>query len=958
MVDGQPVGDVGERSRALVGGHHQIRVVGIVAHHVQRRHDLAADDVVGDVQQGLDEQLVAGDAFGQHRIAVARHRRLLDEEPALRADRHDHGVLHHLCLHQPQHLGTEILAPVRPAQAAAGHRAEAQVHAFHARAVDEDLAVRTRLGQIRHLGRIELVADGRRHRAVLAALVVIGAQGGVDHADVTAQDAVFVEAGHAVEQFQQGRLGGGDLRIALAGARLHQLAQHRAGRLVTGHQRVELGGQMLLPLRDLRLALAAGGRVETGLEQLHQQAGQQRVAQQGLLHVGLRERHARLQQVFAIAAQQSDLAPAQPGRQHEAVEAVVLGIAGPYAGESLFEIRAHRGHVDGTGRGGHFEILDEDRRRARLQAVRVLGDHAQAHVFHQRQHVRQRDVGILPVQFQAQALAHRMQAQAQVVRAAQRGQVVHVVGCHFRRHFLDVAGRQGAAVTGRQREAAALAVTGDQRLAQVVLPVAQQMGQPRFQTGGVDVHLGAGFGPDDEVDLRQRRLAEQHAAVQMLAVQGFLQQCLDAQAHVGVEAVARDVHQHREEAAVAVAAQEQLAAHAFLQAEDAHRGAEQLFLAGLEQLLARQGFQDVAQCLAAVAVGRQAGHAHHVFVALAHQRDFPRAAGIGAGGEHAEETLLGHRAALGVVLEHADVIHVTGAVDRRTSIGLGQDQRIARLAGRQRIGAGVDRRIAHQAQARPGLRQQHVLPAALADAVFAVAEQGEVVVGHPAQELLRLAAAGVVHRQLARGQVVGQRQHLLAHRSPVLDGQAHLGQHFGNGRDDAVHGLGRLTVHLEHHQRFGLALAHGGDAAIPVTAEAHHRMAQHVHADAQFGQFHRHRIDEERHVVIDDLQHRMRRLPTMGLGGRVEHAHAGRARLATAGEIEQVQRQRGPHLGRVLREFVLGHAAIELADESLRFGEPGLGHAHAHCGEDGIEGGFGGGACRNLDLGPGLGLAG
>jgi hypothetical protein len=59
------------------------------------------------------------------------------DEAALRADRHDDRVLDHLRLHQAQHLGAEILAPVRPAQAAARHAAAAQVDAFHARRIDE-----------------------------------------------------------------------------------------------------------------------------------------------------------------------------------------------------------------------------------------------------------------------------------------------------------------------------------------------------------------------------------------------------------------------------------------------------------------------------------------------------------------------------------------------------------------------------------------------------------------------------------------------------------------------------------------------------------------------------------------------------------------------------------------------------------------------------------------------------
>ncbi len=150
---GDAVGDVGEGRGALVGGDHQVRIVGVVADHAGRRqHRAVRRQVVGDVQQAVDEALVAGHALVEPGIAVDRRvRQLLAEEAALAADRHDHRVLHHLRLDQAQHLGAEILAPVRPAQAATRDRPEAQVDALHARAADPDLAIRARLRQVRHL---------------------------------------------------------------------------------------------------------------------------------------------------------------------------------------------------------------------------------------------------------------------------------------------------------------------------------------------------------------------------------------------------------------------------------------------------------------------------------------------------------------------------------------------------------------------------------------------------------------------------------------------------------------------------------------------------------------------------------------------------------------------------------------------------------------------------------------
>ncbi len=131
------VGDVGERRGAFVGGYHQVGVVAVAPHDFPWGAYLPRDvvDVVGDVEQAGDEQLVAGDAFVAVRIAVGGgvaggQRRLLDDESALGADRHDHRVLDGLRLDQAQDLGAEVLPAVRPAQATARHVAEPQVHTF------------------------------------------------------------------------------------------------------------------------------------------------------------------------------------------------------------------------------------------------------------------------------------------------------------------------------------------------------------------------------------------------------------------------------------------------------------------------------------------------------------------------------------------------------------------------------------------------------------------------------------------------------------------------------------------------------------------------------------------------------------------------------------------------------------------------------------------------------------
>src|SRR5690606_24542955 len=264
------VGDVGEGRRALVGGHHQVRVVAVVADHVARMHDLAVDQVVGDVEHAVDEALVALLALGQPGIAVDRRvGQLLAEEPALGTHGHDHRVLDHLRLDQAQHLGAEVLAAVGPAQAAARHRAEAQVHAFHVRTADPDLPVRPRPRRVGHAAGVDLERDVVGRAAVGASTVLVvdvvaGAQGGVHAADEAAHDPVLVQAGHAVQQPQQRGAGRLDLALAVARAGIHHALQHGPRGLV-GRQPEQLLPKRFLAALYLGPGLVAGGRVEARL---------------------------------------------------------------------------------------------------------------------------------------------------------------------------------------------------------------------------------------------------------------------------------------------------------------------------------------------------------------------------------------------------------------------------------------------------------------------------------------------------------------------------------------------------------------------------------------------------------------------------------------------------------------------------------------------------------------------
>ena len=130
-----------ERRRALVGRHHQVGVVVVEHAHALGVHDLALDEVVGEVEQAADEGDVAALDLGLQRGRVLGAPAQV--EAALGAVGHDDRVLGHLRAHEPEDLGAVVHA-VRPAQAAARDLAAAQVDPLDLGRVDVDLEQRRR----------------------------------------------------------------------------------------------------------------------------------------------------------------------------------------------------------------------------------------------------------------------------------------------------------------------------------------------------------------------------------------------------------------------------------------------------------------------------------------------------------------------------------------------------------------------------------------------------------------------------------------------------------------------------------------------------------------------------------------------------------------------------------------------------------------------------------------------
>src|SRR5262249_59883287 len=100
-----------------------------------------------------------------------------------------HGVLDLLRLDETEYLGAEVLRPVGPADAAARHLAEAQVHAFDARRIDEDLEQWARQRHQLELAARELDGDQGFRLPVAIELVEAGAHRHLHRAPEMAQDA-------------------------------------------------------------------------------------------------------------------------------------------------------------------------------------------------------------------------------------------------------------------------------------------------------------------------------------------------------------------------------------------------------------------------------------------------------------------------------------------------------------------------------------------------------------------------------------------------------------------------------------------------------------------------------------------------------------------------------------------------------------------------------------------------
>ena len=296
------VRDVGERRRALVGRDDEVRVVVVVADDVGRRHDLAAGDRVGDVEQAAHERAVALDDLREERLAVAACGGRLTTKPPLAPTGTMTAFLTVCAFISPrisvrkssrrsdQRIPPRATLPPRRCTASTPRR------------VDEDLGERPRLGQVGDQVGVELQREVRLRLPVGVGLEVVRPH---DRPDRRAGSCAGCGP----------RRGSRPRRSSSSISRSSARAFASVSRARSGSRRRRNSSTSL---RAIAGCAASASSMYAWLKVLPD-----------------------LAQVLGGRAQDHDLARRQLGREHEPVEAVVLGISAPGAREGVLEGLAH-----------------------------------------------------------------------------------------------------------------------------------------------------------------------------------------------------------------------------------------------------------------------------------------------------------------------------------------------------------------------------------------------------------------------------------------------------------------------------------------------------------------------------------------------------------------------------------------------------------------------------------------
>jgi hypothetical protein len=276
----------------------------------------------------------------------------------------------------------------------------------------------------------------------------------------------------------------------------------------------------------------------------------------------------------------------------------------------------------------------------------------------------------------------------------------------------------------------------------------------------------------------------------------------------------------------------------------------------------------------------------------------------------------------------ADVIHDRTPMHTRAGIGLGDHQGVRLL--QESPGLGIDRDLAAAlgedfvaAPTQDAERcfrncAEHV--AAVAVDMFTHAQEHEVVLRQPFQELDGIGDLLFLQRRRIGFELGHDLAHALENRAPVRHRQADVRE---RGFERSDHGVSTqrvvdaVDVHMD--EAFARARpigAQADDIARTISVKRKNRMSDEVDLEPLRGQFAHDGVDKKRHIVVDDLED----------GGEPARGPRRRARRQDPdfGHARFAFLQKSPGPSRELREFtrlaaneILGRDAREQLDSKI-----------------------------------------
>ena len=314
---------------------------------------------------------------------------------------------------------------------------------------------------------------------------------------------------------------------------------------------------------------------------------------------------------------------------------------------------------------------------------------------------------------------------------------------------LVVVGEPGRVPVG-QRCAALGTDARDQRIPEIVVPGSSEPFDLLLELLVGDLgDLHPGIHVHREEDPRVLRLSERQVVVDGGAVEPLLEQLLQALAQVRVEAIPRKGHDDRDAPAVEIPTDEHADAAVSLQLEEPADQTTELARRCLEQLVLGERLEQGRRGLVVVRSGDQVFRREHLLELVVKERRLGGRLHVCLRREEADHPCLADDLTVGAHPADADVVHASTTVHGRVRVRLREDQQVAVLdassqpgiEGVEQRGVG-ERRAAHIRQdAEPAAGNRADRPAVrrLVQLVLAIAQEDEVELQEPVEEVDRLA---------------------------------------------------------------------------------------------------------------------------------------------------------------------------------------------------------------------------